>query len=676
MPRPSLRRFLISLLAAASLAAFSLPALTSPAARATPAAGEAGPAGPARQASAALTALTGQVRNGRLLQHGSPRDIVVPTGLPVVGDAVVAIPGLGRRTTTSAAGRFAFRDLRVSARSTYTLIVQKKGFGRWQETGIRLIPGIPAQVYVELHSGALKLRVPGPLHQPYNGPSAQAQRSAAPDSCGANSSGWTSQTEQPSTIRVYMTGQHGSTDAGDVLAYDFSFYEQHVLPDEWEAGWNEAALAAGAVAVRDYAWHFVVGGSKGTIYTSAGDPDPCSYDVDDYIDYQDFDPFAPSYDSTNIAVNRTEYYLYSRNSAIPETGYNSGSEKDSCGEDFGRRETGAMSQWGTQACAQRGDGWHEILATYYGYRLTLFGSRDPAVAVDKSGNIFTFWENSGGRLEEALYTAASRTWTAPAQVTAGGKGMGPLGSPPAVAVGPQTADGYAYQYVFWKGTGRGSGLQEAYWNGSWHGPVDLGDGPLASSPATGADSAGDVDVFWENTSQGLEETSWNGSSWSAAGAITVNGAGLGPLGSSPGVAVAPDGDQYVFWRGAGAGADLQEAYWSGSWHGPVDLGDGPLASPPAAAAGRSGKIYVFWENASGDLEETSGRQVRRDAASAVRVNGRVIGPLGSAPAAAAGPATGYQYVFWKGSGASASLWEALWTGSWHGPADLGLGPLG
>ncbi|MGO8979998.1 MAG: carboxypeptidase regulatory-like domain-containing protein [Streptosporangiaceae bacterium] len=670
MPRQSLRRSLISLCAVLCLAA--LAALTVPA-YPFPAAGAAG--GPARPGPDALTALAGQVRDGRPLQRGPARHIAVPSGLPVVRDAVVTLPGLHRRTTTSADGYFAFRNLRIPASSAYTLIVQKKGFGRWQESGIRLVPGMPAQVYVELHSAALALQVPRPVPQPDNGPAGHAGQAVAPDSCPGNSSGWTSQTEEPPTIRVYMTGQHGSTDAGDVISYDFSFYEQHVLPDEWEAGWDEPALEAGAVAVRDYAWHFVVNGSKGTIYTSAGDPNPCSFDVDDYIDYQDFDPFAPSYNSTSTAVNRTADYLYTQHSAIPETGYDSGSQKDSCGQDYGTRETGTMSQWGTQACAQGGEGWRKILATYYGYKLTPFGSRGPAVAVDKSGNVFAFWQNSGGGLEEALYSAATRTWSGPSAVTAGGKGMGPLGSPPTVALGPQDSGGYADQYVFWKGTAPASGLWEAYWNGSWHGPLDLGDGPLGSAPAAGADRAGDVDIFWENTGQGLEETSWNGSAWTAPSAISVNGSRLGPLGSSPSVAVAPDGDQYVFWRAAGAGAGLQEAYWTGSWHGPAALGDGPLASPPAAADS-SGKVYVFWENASGDLEQAAGSGSSWDAASAVRVNGSVIGPLGSAPAAAAGPATGYRYLLWRGPGSSASLWDAFWDGSWHGPADLGLGPVG
>ncbi len=648
MSRTMARRFLITLCTTAFAVLLSVPALAaSGRSDRTP--------WHAQPASGKLTALTGQVRDGRPLQRSRVPAIAVPGGLPVIRGAVVSLPGLGRQTTTNASGYFAIRGLRVSAGSTYTLIVQKKGFGRWKETGIKLIPGMPAEIYVELHSAPQSLQTPRPVRQPYNGPSRTRARPQTSGACGSNSSGWTSQSEQPPMIRVYITGQHGPTDAGQILDYDFSFYEQHVLPNEWEPDWKEAALEAGSVAVRDYAWYFILHGSKGTGY---GDPNPCSYDVDDYVDYQDFDPFAATYASTNAAVNNTEYYLYTHNSAIPETGYNSGSPTDSCGEDNGVRETGIMSQWGSQACAQDGDSWQTILATYYDYNLAIYGSRGPAAGVDGSGKEYVFWENTGGGLEETYYNGSS--WVKAAQVP----GMGPLGSSPTVAVAPG-----GNQYVFWEGTGPGHDLYEAYYNGSaWNGPIDLGDGPLGSAPTAGVDSSGKEYVFWENTNGGLEETYYNGSSWVKAAQVP----GMGPLGSSPTVAVAPGGNQYVFWQGTGSSADLYEAYYNGNgWNGPIYLGDGPLGSAPTAGVDSSGKEYVLWENTNGGLEETY-------------YNGSVWngpidlsdGPLGSAPTVAVAPG-GNQYVFWKGTGSSADLYEAYYNGSaWNGPIDLGDGPLG
>jgi hypothetical protein len=625
--------------------------------QASPAAGRSG-AVTAR--AAALTALTGQVRDGQPLQAGHGTHIVVPGGLPAVRGAEVSVPRLGLRTTTDSAGEFAFRHIRVSPRASYTLIVTRKGFGRWQESRIRLIPGDPAQVYVELHSSPVTLQAPRPLRQHVNGPPARRTGTAVSAGCAANSSGWTSQTEQPALIRVYITGFHGATDEGDIIDYDFSFYEQHVLPNEWISSWDEPALEAGSVAVRDYAWYFVVNGSKGTGY---GNPNPCSYDVDDSTGYQDFDPWAPTYDSTNTAVNDTGYYLYTHGSSIPETSYNSGSESDACGQDDGVSGTGVMSQWGTQACAQAGDTWQQILSTYYGLDLSVYGSRTPAVATDKFGNVFAFWENQNAELEEAYYSAASNSWNGPIEVDGG---IGPLASSPAVATGPQSSGGYAYQYVFWRGAN--GDLKEALWNGSWQGPNDLGDGPLSSAPTAGVDGSGNEYVFWKTSTGNLEETAWNGSSWSSQ--HPVNG-GMGPLGSAPAVAVAANGDQYVFW--GGTNGDLYEAFWNGSsWTGPTDRGDGTLGSPPTAGVDGSGNEYVFWESGTGNLEETAWNGSSWGAAHAV--NGG-MGPLGSAPAVAVAPG-GDQYVVWKGTG-EADLWKAGWNGSaWTGPADLGYGQLG
>jgi hypothetical protein len=286
-------------------------------------------------------------------------------------------------------------------------------------------------------------------------------------------------------------------------------------------------------------------------------------------------------------------------------------------------------------------------------------NRSVAAAVDKFGNEYVFWENaSNGGLEETSWNGSS--WSGAHGIA----GMGQLGSAPAVAVGPQSSGGDAYQYVFWRGMD--GNLWEAWWNGSWNGPKDLGDGPLGSAPAVGVDGAGNEYVFWESagTGRGLEETEWNGSSWTAAHGIP----GIGPLASSPSVAVTSGGDQYVFWTGANG--DLWQGWWNGSsWNGPKDLGDGPLGSPPGAGVDGSGNQYVFWTGISGDLTEAwwngSSWNGPKDLGD---------GPLASAPAVAVDSA-GDQFTWWKGT--NADLWQAWWNGSsWNGPKDLGDGPIG
>jgi hypothetical protein len=80
------------------------------------------------------------------------------------------------------------------------------------------------------------------------------------------------------------------------------------------------------------------------------------------------------------------------------------------------------------------------------------------------------------------------------------------------------------QLIFWQGAG--GHLIEAWWNGSWNGPVD----------------------------------------WTAA-----NSWGS-PLTSAPSAALQSGGTQLIFWQGTGG--HLIEAWWNGSWNGPVDWSAG------------------------------------------------------------------------------------------------------
>jgi hypothetical protein len=198
----------------------------------------------------------------------------------------------------------------------------------------------------------------------------------------------------------------------------------------------------------------------------------------------------------------------------------------------------------------------------------------PTAGVDSSGNVYVFWKNSAdGGLEETSgkgYQPGS--FSGYHEIA----GTAPLGSAPAVAV-----SGGGNQYVFWQSaTGN---LEEAYnLNGTWNGPNPVTDtandkmGPMATAPGAGIDSSGNVYVFWKNSADGgLQETSGLGyqpGSFNPQHEIS----GMAPLGSAPGAAVAGDGNQLVFWKGANASANLFEANWNGTWNGPTNLGSGPL----------------------------------------------------------------------------------------------------
>jgi CHAP domain len=312
--------------------------------------------------------------------------------------------------------------------------------------------------------------------------------------------------------------------------------------------------------------------------------------------------------------------------------------------------------------------WHQGEKWVYVAPQLSTDDRAPAAAVDSAGNQYVFWTNSGGGLEEEFYTAATKTWHGPGQITADGRGMAPMGSEPTVALGSQTAKGYAYQYVFWEGTNHD--LYEAYWNGSWHGPVPLGDGALGSQPTAGADKAGGIDVFWENLGRGLEEVYYTpGKGWDSPRNIEINGRDLAVMGSSPSVAMQPGGPQSVFWESPGA--SLYEAYWDNGWHGPAGLNDHDLGGPPSAGVDSAGHPDVFWESPGTGLYGTywNGSQW--------------VGPfqprpgltdLGSAPAVAVSP-SGSQYVFWMGPGGDHFLYEisSVNGGSWTAPVAVGGG---
>ncbi len=465
-------------------------ALTTPAT-----AGTGAPGSSARTHQAAFQ-LEGQVRNGtRLDMHPDDAAIVVPQDLPVVAHARVSIPQLSLSATADSQGRFALPVPAASARRGLSVTVTAAGLGRWKESGIRLSSAGPTSLYVQLQRAPQSLAAPRPGRQRFNGPRQAAPAraglpspgaSGGPNSyifCGHNSSDWTSQTAEPPTIRVYMT------QTGTVVRYDFTFYVEHVLPNEWGSGAPYAALQAGAEAVRDYAWYFVVNGSKGT----AANVNPCSFDVDDTTAYQDFQPSGPAPANTNDAVTSTSGIVFSRDGRIPQTSYCSNfltgcgadSPPDSCGE---LANGGSMSQIGSDACAYDGYSWQRILSAYYypGYALT-----------KQQAKTFVFWKGRNGALYEASGPADGRL-RGPAWLD-----MKPLGSAPAAVV-----DSHGATYVYWQGAQRRPSLWEAYWNGSrWVGPIDQHLGPLGSAPSAAITGSGKAFVFWKGRNGALYEAS-------------------------------------------------------------------------------------------------------------------------------------------------------------------------
>ncbi len=165
----------------------------------------------------------------------------------------------------------------------------------------------------------------------------------------------------PQSIRVWENNHSSQVTPGQddlVHVVDFDFYVKHVLPREWIPSWHAQALQAGAMAVKMFGWW------HGTTFQGDDVGGTC-YDVDSTTNYQVFDPYYATYE-TNAAVDATWKYYMIQGSGVLKTFYKSGFETDGCGQWFGSPAPGNdMSQYGSQACAQGGMPWFQILTTYY-----------------------------------------------------------------------------------------------------------------------------------------------------------------------------------------------------------------------------------------------------------------------------------------------------------------------
>jgi hypothetical protein len=138
--------------------------------------------------------------------------------------------------------------------------------------------------------------------------------------------------------------------------YPFSFYVAHVLPSEWIASWDYDALAAGAMAVKTYAWYRAQ--PNHGYSTGSG----CA-DLVDSVSDQVFDP-TWSNARTDLATDATLGTTLQKSGAVFLAQYWAGSKSDPCAPVTGTY-AGRMSQWGTQSCALIPKAWPDIVSTFY-----------------------------------------------------------------------------------------------------------------------------------------------------------------------------------------------------------------------------------------------------------------------------------------------------------------------
>jgi hypothetical protein len=200
-------------------------------------------------------------------------------------------------------------------------------------------------------------------------PAAATSPVAAPAEASSRScTGWQSRDVPPKTIRVYRTAK------GKVEVVDFRRYVQVVTALEWPNYMPMAAIEAGAVAVKQYAWTKTTAGShRPSFRTGSG----ACYDVVDTTRDQLYKPERAKV-GANVkrAVDRTWGTHLRRNGKLFMTGYRSGS-KVACGRDADGKRLYARS---VADCARKGHSSNDILVMYYGRGVSVHTSRGVVAA--------------------------------------------------------------------------------------------------------------------------------------------------------------------------------------------------------------------------------------------------------------------------------------------------------
>jgi len=176
-----------------------------------------------------------------------------------------------------------------------------------------------------------------------------APAEAASSSC----TGWTSRLVPPTTIRVLRTATRRT------VTVDFRTYVEKVMPAEWGPANPAAALQAGAVAIKQYAWYYALEGH----WRGGKDAAGRCYDVrDDSID-QVYDPARTPAASHVAAIDATWWWSIRRDERLALTGYRPGT-KTCPGTIDGYR----LYQRNAATCAKQGWSAEKILRTYYSTR--------------------------------------------------------------------------------------------------------------------------------------------------------------------------------------------------------------------------------------------------------------------------------------------------------------------
>ena len=379
-------------------------------------------------------------------------------------------------------------------------------------------------------------------------------------------SGYTSNSVPPNTIRVLV---HDSSGGASVQVLGFENYVENVLPNEWYPSWNAESLKAGAMAAKMYAWYMELHWRGGELNN---DPTQC-YDVDDTQAYQVYRANSAQA-STTAAVQAIWYTNALENGKVFEASYcsnmncsyytvNTGAPnngQDLCGTDpSGNPNTNGlrMSQWGSQACAQKGLTYQQILGVYY-YVTPSNPGLSFVTSTPPVPTLATFQADNG-----QLWTMGSLGWKN------WGVGVAPGTSPTSMML-----PGGGYELAFQAN----GGLLWTVGNAGW---VNWGVGMApGTSPSIMTLPKGGYEIAFQAN---------GGALWTVGTAGWKNwGVGMAP-GTSPSIMTLPNGGYEIAFQAYGGSLwTVGTAGWT-NW----GVGMAPASSPAAVGLPNGGYEIAF-----------------------------------------------------------------------------------
>src|SRR5512140_1299056 len=210
---------------------------------------------------------------------------------------------------------------------------------------------------------------------------------AGPTLAGSTCTGWTSILVPPTTIRVYRTLLRRT------VKVPFRSYVEAVMAAEWGPSNPPAALQAGALAIKQYAWYYA------RVWRGGKDAAGACYDVRDDGTDQIYNPSNAPAPAHLAAIAATWPLTLRRSGAFFPTGYWSGA--GSCGA---AAWNGRLLQRDAADCARRlGETAEQILRRFYGTIEWVWpGIND--MTGDGRGDVATVQNASDGTLTARLVT--------------------------------------------------------------------------------------------------------------------------------------------------------------------------------------------------------------------------------------------------------------------------------